>query len=123
MCNMPQMRVGLDMCGISRMEEHVRDTRFLNRFFTDEEAEYILSKGTCAAQTLAGIFAAKEAFVKALGTGISMPMKDVGVTHAQAGQPCYHLTGKAKELAGNAQCTLSITHEGDMAAAVCIIFG
>ena len=123
MCNLPRMRVGLDLCGISRMEEHTQDARFLERFFTAEEAAYIASKGSMAAQTVAGIFAAKEAFVKALGVGISLPLKDVGVVHTQTGQPCYALSGKAKEMAGDAQCTLSITHEGDMAAAVCIIFG
>lgn len=113
--------LGLDLCLISRMEELAEDERFLARYFTGEEAAYIKSRGASAAQTMAGIFAAKEAFVKALGVGISLPMRDIGVTHMPSGQPCYALTGKAAELAQGSTCMLSITHEGDMAAAVCMI--
>ena len=126
MCNgmKPAVRgVGIDLCAVSRMEEQLGSGRFLARFFTEEETAYITSRGAGAAQSMAGIFAAKEALLKALGMGISLPLKDVGVTHTQTGQPAYCLTGKAKELVGEAQCMLSITHEGDMAAAVCIICG
>ena len=114
--------LGLDLCQISRMEELAHDERFLARYFTEEEAAYIASRGACAAQTTAGIFAAKEAFVKALGVGVTIPMRDVGVTHTVSGQPCYALTGKAAELASGCTCMLSISHEADMAVAVCIIF-
>jgi len=115
--------LGLDLCAVSRMEPLVQDKRFLSRFFTEEEAAYIASRGKAAAQSMAGIFAAKEAFVKALGIGASIPLRDVGVTHTEAGQPCYALTGQAAALAQSCACMLSITHEGDMAAAVCLILG
>lgn len=126
MCNgmKPAVRgVGIDLCAIGRMEELLGNVRFLERFFTDEETAYVMTHGAAAAQSMAGIFAAKEALLKALGVGIALPLKDVGVTHTETGQPVYCLSGKAKELAGDAQCMLSITHEGDMAAAVCIICG
>lgn len=126
MCNgmKPAVRgVGIDLCAIGRMEELLGNVRFLERFFTEEETAYVMARGAAAAQSMAGIFAAKEALLKALGVGIALPLKDVGVTHTETGQPVYCLTGKAKELAGDAQCMLSITHEGDMAAAVCIICG
>ena len=120
----PSVRgVGIDLCGIARMEKYAHDERFLKRYFTDEEAAYIASRGVGAAQSMAGIFAAKAALLKALGVGISLPLKDVGISHTELGQPVYSLTGKAKEAAGEAACMLSITHEGDMAAAVCIICG
>lgn len=112
--------VGIDLCDISRMEENLRDDRFLRRFFTADEAAYIRSRGLSASQTMAGIFAAKEAFLKAVGTGLSLPLQDIEVRHTELGQPIYHLTGKALEAAGGGQVLLSITHEGLMAAAVCI---
>ena len=51
--------VGLDLCEISRMEKLLSDGRFLARFFAVEEQGYIQSKGKGAAQTMAGIYAAK----------------------------------------------------------------
>lgn len=112
--------VGIDLCDISRMEQCLRDDRFLNRYFTADEAAYIRSRGLCASQSMAGIFAAKEAFLKAVGTGLSLAMKDIEVCHTELGQPLYHLTGSALEAADGGQVLLSITHEGLMAAAVCI---
>ena len=102
--------IGLDLCEIARMEKRLEDDRFLQRYFTDTEIGYIRSKGRGAAQTMAGIFAAKEALSKALGTGIVFAL----------GKPVYELTGKACEAGGGDKFWLSITHEGGMAAAVCI---
>ena len=112
--------VGLDLCGISRMEKLVADERFLNRFFSPEEIAYIRSKGRSAAQTMAGIYAAKEALAKALGTGISFELKEACICHDASGMPGYELAGKAAELAGDDLLHLSVTHDGGMAAAVCI---
>lgn len=114
------MGIGLDLCAIDRMQAHVADERFLQRFFTETERLYIRSKGRVAAASLAGIFAAKEAFLKAVGTGLSIPLTDVGVTHTSLGQPVYALTGRAAEIVGTGSVMLSITHEENAAAAVCI---
>ena len=65
--------LGLDLCGISRMEALLRDERFLNRYFTPAETAYVHAKGAGAAQTLAGLYAAKEAVLKAMGVGIALP--------------------------------------------------
>ena len=112
--------VGLDLCEIARMEKLLEDDRFLNRFFTEEEIGYIRSRGRGAAQTMAGIYAAKEALGKALGTGIAFELKDVGVCRDEAGRPGYALAGKAAELAGGDRFFLSISHEAGTAAAVCV---
>ena len=53
--------LGLDVCEIARMEKLLEDDRFLARFFTPAEAEYIRSRGVGAARTMAGLFAAREA--------------------------------------------------------------
>lgn len=112
--------IGLDLCDISRMERNLKDDRFLNRYFTESEAAYIRSRGLAASQSMAGIFAAKEAFLKAVGTGLALPLKDVEILHTESGQPYYHLTGKALDTLHGGNVHLSITHEGLTAAAVCL---
>ncbi len=112
--------IGLDLCEISRMERLAGDDRFLNRYFTEEEAGYIRSKGKTASQTAAGIYAAKEALAKALGTGITFDLKEIEVVHDEAGKPGYRLKGKAAELVGNDCFLLSVSHDGGISAAVCV---
>ena len=69
---------------------------------------------------MAGIFAAKEALSKALGTGIAFDLKEIGIIHDEAGKPGYVLSGRAAELAEGDRFFLSITHECGISAAVCI---
>ncbi|MGN0779048.1 MAG: holo-ACP synthase [Aristaeellaceae bacterium] len=111
--------LGLDLCAVSRMEPLLADDRFLTRCFTGEEAAYIRSRGAVAAQSMAGIWAAKEALLKATGRGLSLPLREIEVCHDPAGQPGYRLHGSAAQ-ALSGTFLLSITHEGDMAAAVCL---
>ena len=75
MCKVRGM--GIDLCGVARMAELLGDDRFLSRWFTPEEAAYIRSRGASAAQSMAGIFAAKEAFAKAVGAGLAIPMREI----------------------------------------------
>lgn len=113
--------IGLDLCGIQRMTELLKDGRFLQKYFNEEERAYIMNKGATAAQTAAGIYAAKEALVKALGIGITVPLREIGIAHTALGQPFYRLTDKAAEAAAPGSAfRLSVTHEGDAAAAVCV---
>ena len=119
--------IGLDICQISRMEETLGHARFLARFFSEEEQAYILSRGKLTASSAAGIYAAKEAFVKALGTGFTdTALADIAVTHDDMGAPRYDLKGNARSAAsarGIWHIFLSITHDGDVAAAVCVLEG
>ena len=112
--------LGLDLCEIARMDRLLTDERFLNRYFSDEEIAYIQSKGKNAAQTLAGIYAAKEALAKALGTGITFDLKEISISHDEAGLPGYSLSGKAATMGTGDHFMLSISHEAGMAAAVCV---
>ena len=116
--------VGIDLCGIDRMEKLYTDGRFLARFFSVEEQKYITSKGKSAAQSMAGIFAAKEALSKALGTGITKgELNEICVLHDENGAPYYDLRGEYFDFAARVGITsffLSITHENGMAAAVCV---
>ena len=112
--------LGLDLCEIARMKKLIEDDRFLHRFFNEGEIGYIRSRGKNSAQTFAGIFAAKEALCKALGTGLSFELKDISIIHDEAGMPGYSLSGKAEELGAGDSFLLSITHDGGIAAAVCV---
>ena len=112
--------LGLDLCEIARMEKQAGNERFLNRYFNEGEISYIRTKGKNAAQTMAGIYAAKEALSKALGTGITFDLKEISIYHDEAGMPAYSLSGKAEKLGEGDRFRLSITHDGGIAAAVCV---
>ena len=116
--------VGIDLCDISRMEKLLQDGRFLARFFSVEEQAYIHGKGKTAAASMAGIFAAKEALTKTLGCGLSGgELSDIAVLHDESGAPYYDLRGNWARLAvekGIIRFHLSISHDGGVAAAVCI---
>ena len=116
-----ELKTGLDLCQISRMEEAAGKPHFLSRWLTPSEQAYLDRKGAVRAASIAGLWAAKEAVVKALGVGISIPLTEIEILHDDAGSPVCHLSGRAAELAGDAAVSLSITHEADMAAAVCVL--
>ncbi len=116
--------IGCDLSGISRWEDGDTLIRLIDRWFCPEERDYILSRGAAAAQSAAGIFCAKEALAKALGTGFrSAAPQEICVLHTEGGQPYYRLSGTAARTAGDLGARhlhLSITHDGGMAAAFCV---
>lgn len=119
--------IGLDLCDIPRIEALLENPRFLERYFDERERAYILGRGAGKAASAAACFAAKEAFSKALGTGFDgMTPRDVVVLHADSGAPRYELLGLAAERAralGVGTAHLSLSHDGGIAAAVCILEG
>ena len=116
--------LGCDVCAISRMQKTLENPRFLDRWFTEYERGYILARKK-QAQTAAGIFAAKEAFVKALGVGFGGLAPDqVSVRHEQNGAPYFDINDKmraALAARGAERALLSISHDGDAAMAVAVI--
>lgn len=119
--------LGIDLCSIPRMEKLLESDAFLNRYFAPGEGDYIRGKGAMAAASLAGLFAAKEAFAKALGEGIrGIPLSDIVIAHNDKGAPCYAPAGLARAALMErdvTRCHLSISHEREMAVAVCILEG
>ncbi len=98
------------------------------RIFTKKELEYADTDNANAEKHLANFWAAREACLKALGTGFSdeIGFSDVSITHDDAGRPELLLAGGArarlKELTdGNAAVHLSITDQDSYSAAVVII--
>lgn len=118
--------LGCDLCAIPRMEKIIGDGKFLSRYFTENEQCYILDH-VHAAQTAAGIFAAKEALLKAIGTGLGgLALKDIEITHTALGAPAYVMNENfcaALQKAGAARAFLSISHDGDYAMATAVLEG
>ena len=126
---MPELLgVGVDLCGIARIERAIEKEHFYERVFTPEERAYLNQRGKGRAQSAAAMFAAKEAVAKALGTGFSggvMPW-NISVVHDEKGAPGAELTGAAKERLeqmGGADVRISLSHEGDSAIAFAVIGG
>lgn len=118
------MGIGIDLCGIGRISSMVGKESFLKKFFSEQERKYVAEKGATADTSIAGIYAAKEAFVKAIGTGImNADLKAVEIIHTQQGQPRYNLSGWASAEAdkkGMVSIYLSITHDNGVAVAVAV---
>ena len=111
------IETGVDAVEIARVAKSLQRPGFLERFFSEEERAYFQSKNN-APQTVAGHFAAKEAFSKAMGTGLSgFELREAGVVHDSRGKPYLSLTGAAAKLAEGWSFSLSITHTGTTAIA------
>ncbi len=98
------------------------------RIFTKNELEYADNDNANAEKHLANFWAAREAFLKAIGTGFGedISFSDVSVVHNDAGRPELLITGGAKtalkEIAGdNANTFLSLTDQDDYCAAMVVI--
>jgi len=91
----------------------------LERCFTDSEMAYLKSKGPAS---MAGLFAAKEATAKAIGTGFDRFWPcDIEVTHDEKGKPFIVLHGKAKDTANGATIHVSISHTDEDAVAFAVV--
>ena len=114
--------IGVDIIEIARVERALKRTpRMAQRLFTDEERAYC-ERTARPAQHYAGRFAAREAVLKALGTGFSqgIGLKDVSVTRDESGRPQVLLAGRAAEVAaeqGMLEIALSLSFTRDMAVA------
>ncbi|MEG2074282.1 MAG: holo-ACP synthase [Angelakisella sp.] len=112
-----EVTVGVDSVSTLRMGKSMERESFCNRIFSESEREYFSGKHS-PAQSAAGHFAAKEAFLKAMGTGvINMNLCDIGILHDEKGAPYFDLCDWAAELCGDRNLALSITHEESIATA------
>ena len=122
------MGIGLDLCDIGRMDLAIRKGRFVERVYAPAEAERIRAASDIRKpQIAAGLFAAKEAVAKALGTGFDgFGTADIEIAPDAAGRPlCVLHNGaleRARALGGDGfRVWVSVTHEQGMAAATAII--
>ena len=108
----------MDIVDIARFEVFAKnfESKFCKRVFTPYELEYLKPK---KAASMAGLFAAKEAVAKALGTGFrGISPIDIEIKHNKLGAPEVNLHGKAKVFAKNAKMLVSISHTKDVAIAI-----
>jgi holo-[acyl-carrier protein] synthase len=119
--------IGLDLVQVSRIEDALRrwGERFQNKVFTPGEIRYGLKKRNPGPH-FAARFAAKEAFVKALGIGIrrGVHWKDVEVQRGPLGRPVLKIHGRAVEICraeGIEGLFLSLTHDGDYSGAMVVL--
>jgi holo-[acyl-carrier protein] synthase len=118
---------GIDIAEVPRIAESIArfGERFLHRVFTAGEIEYCDSKVN-RAERYAARFAAKEAAMKALGTGWNhgVRWRDIEVKRQPGGRPTIAFHGKAAEFAaklGTKNVALSLTHTVDQALAQVIL--
>ncbi|KAF0220218.1 MAG: holo-acyl-carrier protein [Geobacteraceae bacterium] len=118
---------GIDIVDISRFERFVRENNELlfQRLFTPHELAYCAGKKR-SAQHYALRFAAKEAFLKALGTGLrdGLSWKEMEIVNDELGKPGLILSGRAEGLFiefGLTKSFLSLSHDGNMAVAMVVL--
>jgi holo-[acyl-carrier protein] synthase len=117
-----EMALGIDVIQISRvqkvMERH--PDRFLQRVYTPEEVAFCRGR----ASELAARFAAKEATMKALGTGArGLAWREIEILPNRRGKPLIYLHGQAQqrgETIGLRGIDVSLTHDADLAIAVVV---
>jgi holo-[acyl-carrier protein] synthase len=116
---------GLDAVFIPRFETWAANPKLLERFFHPDEIRVCGERGKGASASLAVRFAAKEAFGKALGTGLAgFGLKDVALKNRSGEAPVLELFGKAlaaMRKKGAAKAHVSLSHERDMAFAAVIL--
>lgn len=112
--------IGTDIVEIDRIEKAASREGFLEKIFTTREIEH-LKRRNLRPEFIAGRFAAKEAIVKALGTGFQgVAFKDIEVENDALGKPLVILRGNAEKIAlkeGKYIFHLSISHGRDSAIA------
>ena len=122
------MRLGTDIIEIDRIKKAIdRSERPRQRVYTEREIAYCESKRTGIYQSYAGIYAAKEASSKALGTGLRYgSWHDIEVSHDEFGAPFLSITGAFKTIMQERMYTesiVSISHCQSYAMSTIIIKG
>ena len=121
------LSIGIDIVEVYRIRETIaRTPRFAERVYTDDERAYCESKGAAAAQSYAGRFAAKEAFLKAIQTGWrgKITWRDIEIVSDADGVPSLNVKGEARRILDERGATcvhLSIAHTSEHAVAQVIL--
>lgn len=117
--------VGTDLVSIERIKKIYLKypDKFLERIFCEEERIRFIERGA-PTTTLAGLFAAKESVLKALGCGIgAAALREVEIISAKGSQPLVKLHGEASRVAGKKNIydiKISISHEPPFASAIAV---
>jgi holo-[acyl-carrier protein] synthase len=117
--------IGTDIVEIKRIKNSIDNygERFLNRIYTATERQYCESFNENKELHYAARFAAKEAFSKAIGTGITQGFKflEIGVSNQQNGKPEIELSGDLSSKWGKLRIYVSLSHTETDAIAIVIL--
>jgi holo-[acyl-carrier protein] synthase len=117
--------VGCDVIEIARIAKAVERASFVRRVFAPEEAAYCSARGQQAAASFAARFAAKEAVLKALGTGLrGGALTEIVILKDALGKPKVRLSGYHAELAahmGVKRIAISLSHSREIAMAYVVM--
>jgi holo-[acyl-carrier protein] synthase len=117
--------IGTDITDVARIKRAYEDygDRFLKRVFTQTEVDYCEGFGATKFVHYAARFAAKEAFSKAIGTGIrdGFSLHSVSIRNEASGKPVVELHGLMLERWGQYIVHVSLSHTADVALAVVIL--
>ena len=119
--------IGCDIIEINRVEKAVKSESFKQRVFTPAEIAYCESRGKQQFASFAARFAAKEAVLKAFGTGLrGGALTDIEVLNDELGSPKMTLIAYHKELAeskGVKKIHVTLSHSKDSAMAYVVLEG
>ena len=119
--------IGCDIIEINRVEKAVQNDSFKKRVFTEAEIAYCESRGKQQFASFAARFAAKEAVLKALGTGLrGGELIEIEVLNDELGCPQMSLRGYYEELAkskGVGKIHVTLSHSKDSAMAYVVLEG
>jgi holo-[acyl-carrier protein] synthase len=114
------MKIGTDIIQISRIEKSLEKfgKKFKSKFLIPSEIER-----TRKIESIAGLWAAKEAIAKALGCGIGSELSfhDITISKDPRGAPSFTLSAQAQARHNVKESSLSISHDGGFAIAVVVI--
>ena len=117
--------IGNDIIEIERIEKAILKEGFKNKVYTERELENIEKRGN-RTETYAGIFSAKEAISKAIGTGVrEFSLIDLEILNDDLGKPYVVVSEKLDKILKNKkecyQIEISISHSKKYATAMAII--
>ena len=118
--------IGNDIIEIERIEKAISKESFKDKIYTQRELENIKKRGN-RAETYAGVFSAKEAISKAIGTGVrEFSLIDLEILNDDLGKPYVVVSEKLDKILKNKkedyQIEISISHSKKYATAMAIIF-
>ncbi|MBR2028035.1 MAG: holo-ACP synthase [Oscillospiraceae bacterium] len=116
--------IGVDIVSIDRIAKSLEKESFIKRIYGADEIALFVSENKIKTNSLAANFAAKEAFSKALGTGVrGFDFDEVQILRDSLGAPYFKFGGRAQQIVESKklECKVSLSHEKDKAVAFVVI--
>ncbi len=111
------MKLGIDVMKAQRMKSILASEEKMKKIFSEAEIAYATERRD-KLESLAGIFSAKESYLKAVGSGIKNldHLKSIEISHDEKGKPFIIVEGEKKE-----NVLIAISHDGGTVFTQCII--